>query len=87
MEQTSQSMNPLIEPKPGDPDRAEDLLDEIQAVLRKRNAALVIQNGRLFVAVPGERSKELRAIAEVRYISPAQIDWRPFDWTAKAKIV
>jgi hypothetical protein len=74
----------ITEPKPGDPDRAEDLLDEIQAVLRKRNAALAVQGGRCYVAVPGERAKELRAIAEVSYISPAEIRWRPFDWTRKA---
>lgn len=80
-------MNPMIKPKLGDPARAQDLLDELRAVLRKCNAALVVQDGRLFLAVPGGAAKQLRAIAEVQYISPARIDWRPFDWTTKAKIV
>ena len=75
-------MNPILEPKPGDPDRAEDLLNELQAVLRKRNAALVIQNGELYVAVPKRDSnvKELRAIAQVQEITPWRILWRPIDW-------
>jgi hypothetical protein len=79
-------VNPLLLPKPGDPDRAEDVLDEIQAVLRKRNAALVLQDGRLFLGVPSDSAhkKELRAIAEVKQITPLEITWRPFDWSVKA---
>jgi hypothetical protein len=42
---------------------------------------LVTQDGRVYLAVPGSQPKELRAIAEIERITPAVINWRPFDWT------
>lgn len=79
-------MNPLLAPRPGDPDRAEDILDEIRAILAKRGAALIVQDGRVFLGVQKIGSAgELRAIAEIQQITPFKITWRPFDWTKGVK--
>jgi hypothetical protein len=77
--------NTLFQPvKPGDPDHAEDLLDEIQGVLRKRGAALLWHESGMVLALPATGSLALqgqwRAIAQAKVISPTEITWRPIGY-------
>lgn len=77
------------QPKAGDPDRAEDLLDEIQRVLNKRGACLIHKPDCMVLAVARTGDSSWRAIAQVRLIAgavgvtPGRIDWRPVDWSAE----
>lgn len=67
-------------PKPDDPDRAEDLLDEIQAVLRKRGAALLVARESIVLCLPTPHNAAWRAIAQAEAITPTEIRWRPVPW-------
>ncbi len=65
-------------PKVDDPDRAEDLLDEIQAVLRKRGAALLWHESGMTLCVPNDMAVTTwRAIGQAQAITPHEIRWRP----------
>jgi len=69
---------PIFQSKPDDPDRAEDLLDEIQAVLRKRGAALLWHETGMTLCLPtGLAATDWRAIAQARAITPKEMQWRP----------
>lgn len=72
-------MNDLFQPpKPDDPDRAEELLDEIQALLRKRGAALLWHETGITLCLPhGITGTTWRAIGQAKAILPTRIDWRP----------
>jgi len=72
--------NLFQKPKPDDPDRAEDLLDEIQGVLRKRGAALLVVHGTMALCLPMPHGAGWRAIAQAEVISPIEIRWRPVVW-------
>ncbi len=81
-------MADLIEqPQSGDPDRAEDLLDELQAVLQKRGACLIHKPDCMVLAVAQPHTGKWRAIAQVSLIAAqvgmarGRIMWRPVDWT------
>lgn len=66
--------NPLAD----DPDRAEDLLDEIQAVLRKRGAALLWHETGITLCLPNDLvGADWRPIAQAKAITPTEIQWRP----------
>jgi hypothetical protein len=71
----------IQQPKPGDPDRAEDVLDEIQAVMQKRNCAIVVQKGGAYLCVATDG--QLRAIAQFKLITPQGMEWRPYIWKPK----
>jgi hypothetical protein len=75
-------MDLIKQPAPGDPDRGQDVLNDVQAVMKKHSVALVVQNGSAYLCVstPGSAAP-LRAIAEVTIITPQGFNWRPFDWT------
>lgn len=65
-------------PKVDDPDRAEDLLDEIQAVLRKRGAALIWHETGMSLCLPNDLAGfTWRAIGQAQSITPRGIQWRP----------
>jgi hypothetical protein len=66
------------QPKPDDPDRAEDLFDEIQAVLRKRGAALLWHETGMTLCLPQDLARSSwRAIGQAHSITPTEIQWRP----------
>ncbi len=67
-------------PKPDDPDRAEDLLDEIQGVLRKRGAALLVARDTIVLCLPMPHNAGWRPIAQVEVLAPQEIRWRPVPW-------
>ncbi len=73
----------ILSPKPGDPDRAEDLLDEIQGVLQKRGACLIHKPDCMVLAVADPMNGNWRAIAQVKLIAAKvslmqkYMDWRP----------
>jgi len=75
---------PIFQPKPDDPDRAEDLLDEIQAVLRKRGATLLVardtHNMPMALCLDMAHGAGLRCIALAEIISPTEIRWKPVPW-------
>lgn len=81
----------VLPPKPGDPDRAEDLLDEIQAVLQKRGACLIHRHDCMVLAVADQMAGNWRAIAQVQLIAAqvgvtrGVIRWRPVEWKEPAK--
>ncbi len=68
----------ILPPKPGDPDRAEDLLDEIQGVLRKRNACMKVVDDHMVIAVVD--GDQWRAIARVLLLAPGRMTWQPVRW-------
>ncbi len=67
-------------PKPDDPDRAEDLLDELQQVLRRRGAALLVARGTICLCLPMPHGAGWRAIAQAEVIAPLEIRWKPVPW-------
>lgn len=80
----------VLPPKPGDPDRAEDLLEEIREVLQKRGALLIHRPDCMVLAVAecvDGVHWNWRAIAQVKLIAaavglaPGRIDWRPVVWS------
>lgn len=74
--------NPIL----GDSDRAEDLLNEIQAVLQKRGALMIHKPDCIVLAVAEPNIGKWRAIAQVKIIAAAVglargvVEWRPIDW-------
>jgi hypothetical protein len=70
----------ITEPRPGDPDRGEDVLNDVQAVMKKHGTALVLQDGNLFLCVRQPNGPP-RAIAAVSIITPEGFSFKPFDWT------
>lgn len=71
----------IIEPRAGDPDRAEDLLDAIAEVLKKPKGALIVKDGVLYLCVANQANGHWRAIAEVAVLSCFELKWRPITWT------
>lgn len=76
----------LNEALSGDEFRAEDLLNEIQAVLQKRGALLIHKPDCIVLAVAEPNIGKWRAIAQVKTIAAAVglargvVEWRPIDW-------
>ncbi len=69
-------------PRPDDPDRAEDLFDEIQAVLRKRGAALLWHETGMTLCLPEDLAQtNWRAIGQAKAITPKEVQWRPIHHT------
>lgn len=75
----------IVDPKSGDIHRAEDVLVEVQAVLRKYGYGIAHRpNAMILVKMNGAMAQATaRVIAEVRQITPHIIDYRDIDWTPK----
>lgn len=70
----------LVNPKPGDRDNAEAILDEITEVLKKHRALLIHKSDCIVLAIHQPHSNVWRAIAQVRSMSYLVMDWRPVTW-------
>lgn len=69
---------PLEAPRPFDPDRAEDLIDELREVLGKRRACLVVRDGVMVLAVQNAYGDGWRAIAQIECMAKqGPTTWRP----------
>jgi hypothetical protein len=71
----------IVNPKSGDQWRAQDILDEIQGVLRKYGYILAHKPNCIVLAKYEEPPKPCRAIAKVRQITPNFYDWEEIDWS------
>jgi len=78
-----ENSNMIINPLSGDSDRAEDVIDEIAAILVKRGCCLIhkpeaFADQKLagFVLAKIEHNRTLRALAVIREISPFKCEWR-----------
>lgn len=69
----------LVEPQPGDPDRSEDILNDVVNVMKKHGTALIVENGGLFLCARSAAGP--RAIAAVSIITPDGFTFKPIDWT------
>ncbi len=73
----------IIHPQSGDTERASDILDEIFAVLRKHNCALIHTPEQIVLAKVAGLGDKARVIAHVRQITPDFIESKEIDWTPK----
>ena len=73
----------IVRPESGDVDTAEEILDEIFAVLKKHNCALVHQSACMVLGKSIGFGEQLKVIAHVRQITPDFIEWKKIDWTPK----
>ena len=74
----------IIHPQSGDTERAADILDEIFAVLRKHNCALIHTPDQIVLAKVGSPvGHNARVLAHVRQITPDFIESKEIDWTPK----
>ena len=78
----------VINPVSGDKWRAEDILDAVQSVLREHGYALVHKpHAMLLAKVDGPPAAcKARVIAEVRQITPFQIEYREISWVPIDKL-
>lgn len=78
----------IIDPKTGDTARAEDILGELCAVLRKYGYGLLFnpQRGVMALAkIEGSYGHTARVIAEIQRILPDGAVWRAINWTPTPK--
>jgi hypothetical protein len=69
---------PLDTVRPHDPDRAEDLIDELLGVLKKRNALLIPSKSGDMILLCVQDGERWRAIAEMDRLSAhCFMHWRP----------
>jgi hypothetical protein len=74
----------IAHPESGDTVRAEEILLELQEVLKKRGYILSHQpNGIVLGKVPPGIGDQVRVIAVVRMMTPDLIEWAKIDWTPK----
>jgi hypothetical protein len=73
-------MDLIKQPAPGDPDRGQDVLNDVSAVMKKHDTALVVEKGFLYLCVR-QPDGPPRAIAAVSIITPDGFTFKPFDWT------
>jgi hypothetical protein len=71
----------IINPKSGDVHRAEDILDEISAVLRKYGYILAHKPDAIVLAKYEEPPTPCRVIGKLRQITGNFYDWKEVDWT------
>lgn len=73
----------VVDPKSGDIHRAQDILDEVQAVLKKYGYALAHRPHAIILAKldGGVARAHARVIADVRQITPYMIEYREVDWS------
>ncbi len=79
----------LIDPKSGDTVRAEDMLQEISAVLRKYGYGLLFNPAKkcmVLAQIGGLFNAQARVIAEVYRILPEGVVWKQIDWTPAKKL-
>ena len=76
----------IIDPRTGDTARTEDILGEVQAVLKKYGYGMIFnrQRGAMCLAkIGGPGGTQARVIAEIRRITPEGSVFRVIDWTPK----
>lgn len=72
----------IVDPQTGDTERAEDVLDEICGVLKRRGYVLEHTDRCMILAkVEAGIGHRARVIAEVKRITPDRYDWRKLDWS------
>lgn len=71
----------ITNPEPGDSQRAEDILREIQELLRKRGWIIAHQpSGTILGKVPAGLGTTVNVMAVIRMITPDLIEWAPIEW-------
>lgn len=75
----------IVDPKTGDTARAEDILGEVQAVMKKYGYGLIFnpQKRVMVLAKVSAFGHEARVIAEVHRILPTGSVFKQIDWTPK----
>lgn len=76
----------IIDPRSGDKHRAEDIIGELCAVLRKHRYGLIFnpQRGVMVLAkIEGVFANNARVIAEIQRLLPEGAVWKEIDWTPK----
>ncbi len=68
--------------KLGDSEHAEDILQELHAVLKKHGCILIHEpNGMILGKVPPGLGTTVRALAVVKLIAPDHFIWAKIDWS------
>jgi hypothetical protein len=76
--------NLIIEAQPGDRERAHDILSEICQVLKKHNCVLMRgEHGMVLAPIIDVFGMKCRAIAHVKTLTPATMEWAVIDWKPK----
>lgn len=75
----------IINPETGDTNRIEDILEELQQVMKKHGYALVHANNAMVLGIVA--GVQLRALAEIRQVTPTMIEWRKISWAPKTNEV
>jgi hypothetical protein len=73
----------LIDPRTGDKARAEDILGELCAVLRKYGYGLIFNPQRGTMTLAKVDGMNARVIAEISRLLPQGAVWKEIDWTPK----
>jgi len=73
----------LVNPRTGDKARAEDIIGEMCAVLRKYGYGLIFNQQRGVMALAKLSGVEARVIAEIERLLPEGAVWREIGWTPK----
>ncbi len=69
-------------PKVGDSEHAEDILQELHAVLKKHGCILAHEsNGMILGKVPPGLGTTVRVMAVVKLIAPDHFIWAKIDWS------
>ena len=74
--------NMVVDPRTGDVERIEDILNELAQVVAKHGCALIHQKG-MMLLVKIETGQTLRALADIGEISQLQVQFRRFDQGVK----
>jgi hypothetical protein len=75
--------NVIVNPRTGDKARAEDILGELCAVLRKYGYGLLFNPQRGVMALAKLDKGNARVIAEISRLLPEGAVWKEIDWTPK----
>lgn len=74
----------IVDPKSGDVHRAEDIIAELQAVLRKYEYVLVHGPRAIMLGKPIDPfGSNVRTLAEIDFLTGEESSWRQIDWTPK----
>ena len=70
----------IIDPRSGDRHRVEDMCEELMALLRKHDYALVHKPHAILLAKVEMEKMQLRVLAELREIDGTHYDYKLIDW-------
>ena len=74
----------IIDPKTGDVHRAEDIIGELQAVLRKYGYVIAHTPATIVLGkITDAFDMQGRAVAHIWSIAPSEANWKQVDWTPK----